>query len=369
MQFEHIDVFPWNQNFETGIKQIDEQHQILVALINTLANSLVHEDQIEMISVFEELADYASYHFETEENIWKESFVSDPWFETHMASHTSFLPRLMKLQEDKSESPQVIIEKVVRFLIRWLALHIIDDDKKMSYVVDGVNKGLSLEEAKLRSSKKMGGATRVLIDTVINMYDDLSLCAMELLRERLKRKNAEQQLLEAKKGFDKLSITDQLTGLYSRGHFNEVFQREFRRARRNSTYISLVSLDIDSFRNLNDAYGRKRGDEVLKRVGEAIGGACCRSDDFAFRVGGEEFMILSVNANHDDTFSFAEKVRTTISDLKIPNAGSAADDFLSVSLGVTAKIPGDTDSTETFLVLVEKNLHRAKSEGRNRING
>ena len=314
---DHFEVFPWNKNFETGIATIDEQHKVLVSLLNELAGTLARDDQLEINRVFDELAEYANFHFETEEAIWVEYFGDDSWLSSHQLTHSSFLPKVVELKEQDTNKPLIeIIESIVKFLIRWLAFHIIDNDKRLALVVHNMEKGLSFEEAKVASDKKMSGSIRVLIETVMTMYDGLSSRTLDLMRERHERKKIEEelheantQLREANIKLEELAITDQLTGLFNRRHFNNIFKQELKRANRENTYLSLIIMDIDFFKKLNDNYGHSKGDRVLVQLGQKLINLCQRPGDYAFRLGGEEFGVLAANLEPQGTVEFAEILR------------------------------------------------------------
>jgi len=195
-----LEVFPWNKNFETGIEIIDEQHQKLISLLNELAGALVRGNQLEINYFFDELAKYAEFHFETEEVIWVECFGDDSWLSSHQLTHSSFLPKVVEIKEQETNKPQnEIIESIILFLIRWLAFHILDNDKRMAFVVQNVKKGLSFKEAKIVSDKKMSGSIRVLIETVMSMYDSLSSRTLVLMRENYERQKIEEELHKANK--------------------------------------------------------------------------------------------------------------------------------------------------------------------------
>ncbi|MDH5553559.1 MAG: diguanylate cyclase, partial [Nitrosomonas sp.] len=256
-----------------------------------------------------------------------------------------------------------VIEGIVRFLIRWLAFHIIDNDKRMAFVIQHIKEGKSLEEAKSISDKKMNGSIRLLIDTVLTMYDSLSSRSLDLMREKHKRHNAEQKLnktnLQLRKintKLKELAITDQLTGLFNRRHFNSVFTRELKRAYRNKSDLSLIILDIDFFKKLNDHHGHSEGDRVLTQVSKKIKSFCKRPTDYAFRLGGEEFGILSASQDPQGLSDFAEIIRKGIEDLKIANTASDISDVLTVSIGTVTKVPNETDTVDDYMFIADMRL-------------
>lgn len=195
-----FEVFPWNKNFETGHLTIDEQHKKLVNMLNILARTLVNEDPVEVNEAIEELRKYAELHFSEEEEIWSEVLDGeDYWLTSHQISHSTFLPKVLDFKTKKKEQSLTdAVEGIVKFLIRWLAFHIIDNDKRLAFVVDGTNKGMDIHAAKSYADKKMGGSMRVLIETILNMYDRLSTSAIAMLREKSARIRAEDALQEAK---------------------------------------------------------------------------------------------------------------------------------------------------------------------------
>ncbi len=365
-KLDNFEVFPWNKNFETGVEVIDEQHRKLVDLLNELANSLVREDMSKVNDAFAQLADYAHYHFEQEEAIWSNYLGDDSWFISHQLSHSSFLPRVLELKGIEGDSPsQDVVEAVVKFLIRWLAFHIIDDDKRLALVVTSMDTGSTLEEAKVLADRKMNGSFRVLIETVLKMYDGLSTRTLDLMRERRARIIAEQELREANRRLEELSVTDQLTGLYNRRHFERVLDREMKRARRENKAVTLYMLDIDYFKSLNDHYGHSGGDVALKNIGQKLFEICRRPSDYAFRIGGEEFAVISREHKEDDDLIFAELIRRAVEDLAIPNVKSKVSDCLTVSVGGFAKIPTKQDTMDTYMKEADARLYRAKDAGRN----
>lgn len=191
-----FEIFPWNKNFEVGIELIDLQHKELVKILNKLASHLANlSTPLVLNEIFDELANYADYHFNSEEKIWKEYFKNDVWLSNHEKTHSSFISEVIKIKENKdNKSLDDVIHDIVSFLSKWLAYHILDNDKRMAKVVLSLQSGYTLEESKLIVDDLMSGSMELLINTVLTMYDSLSTRTLALMREKALRKKAEESL-------------------------------------------------------------------------------------------------------------------------------------------------------------------------------
>lgn len=368
LPIEQFEVFPWNENFNTGYEVIDNQHRKLASLLNRLARTLIEDDHALINTAFTELAEYAAYHFDAEETVWYRYLGSDCWFSSHQLSHASFLPNVVDIKKrEQSEPPLRVIEEIVKFLIRWLAFHILDEDKKLSIVVNEISDGRTLEQAKEIADKQMGGSMRVLIETVLKMYDALSSTAIDLLRERKARLKAENHLKAANRMLEELSHTDQLTGLYNRRYLAEIFNKELKRSQREQSRLAYFVVDIDNFKLYNDNYGHPAGDKALIEVAKALEAVCQRSSDYVFRVGGEEFIVLVQCEGPDKCVQFGEKLRSTVENLGIKHEFSTASDVVTISVGALSRVPSSADSFETFVTEADQQLCIAKNTGRNRV--
>ncbi len=363
----NVDVFPWSKNFETGHPDIDNQHKVLVKLLNKLASTLTHDEPICIQDTFEELTAYAAFHFEFEEAVWHEYFNDDNWLTSHQIRHSSFLPKVLELKEKgEGEALQDIVEDIVKFLIRWLAFHIIDDDKRLAIAIYEMDKGASLEDAKMIAERKMSGSMKMLVEAVMDMYDGLSSGTLDLLRERNARIKVEEELRATNKRLEILSVTDQLTGLYNRRHFEQVFRDELKRGRRNNASLNLIMLDLDHFKSLNDRYGHSVGDQALSSVGDCLQSVCKRPSDFAFRIGGEEFAVIAVAENPQSGALLSERIRSGVEALNIPNLNSSSGSVLTVSLGAVTINPSEyIGSLDNYMKIVDERLYKAKAHGRN----
>lgn len=194
-----FEIFPWSTNFETGIELIDEQHKQLVNILNHLAAHLANRsNEIKLNEIFDELANYADYHFKSEEKIWQDYFGDDVWCHSHHDTHGSFIQEVIALKNnsDKKSLDEVVYE-IISFLSKWLAYHILDTDKRMAIAVQDIQSGLSIEEAKSDSSHKMEGLMQVVIETVLTMYESLSKRTLDLMREKSLRIQAENSLKQS----------------------------------------------------------------------------------------------------------------------------------------------------------------------------
>ena len=204
-----IDIFPWNENFNTGIPLIDEQHRKLADLINLLASHVAFNANIPALNViFDELAEYAVYHFNTEEKIWHEYMSDDPFEASHHEVHCSFLTEVLKLKSEEITKPtSKVIEEILSFLTRWLAAHILESDRSMAMIVMAMQSGISLDSAKKQAHEQMKGATKVLIDIILSIYESLSKNTLQLMRELAAQKRMTMLLDDQERHFEILLST------------------------------------------------------------------------------------------------------------------------------------------------------------------
>ncbi|MBF0485546.1 MAG: GGDEF domain-containing protein [Candidatus Omnitrophica bacterium] len=165
------------------------------------------------------------------------------------------------------------------------------------------------------------------------------------------------------KEVENMAITDSLTHLHTRRHFMERFEEEFARARMRKLPLSLLMMDVDHFKRVNDQYGHLTGDMVLREVGRMIG-LHTREIDITGRFGGEEFCAILPDTDKQGALLAAERIRAAMHDEKI----KAYDASLNVSLSVgVATFPDDAHELEELLDKADWALYRAKKQGRNRV--
>lgn len=177
------------------------------------------------------------------------------------------------------------------------------------------------------------------------------------------RRNAELKL--AKRELERASLTDGLTGLANRRHFDWHLEQEWDRAKREGSSVSLIMIDIDAFKPFNDEYGHPAGDHCLKQVGNAMRALSRRPADLVARYGGEEFAVI-LPQTADPTL-IAETCRATIEWLRIPHRFSPVAPVVTVSAGVATLSPQPGMYPETLIKRADEALYRAKRKGRNRV--
>jgi diguanylate cyclase (GGDEF)-like protein/PAS domain S-box-containing protein len=168
-----------------------------------------------------------------------------------------------------------------------------------------------------------------------------------------------------KKYIEKLSITDGLTGIFNRRHFNEMFPKILASAKRHNELVSLMIMDIDFFKQFNDTYGHQMGDKALTLVAQTVYKTLQRGDDYCFRLGGEEFGVLFRPKTAADAVVLAEKIKKEISALMIEHETSSVMPFLSVSIGLATKKASEIESEDKFYKEADDLLYKAKANGRN----
>ena len=176
-----------------------------------------------------------------------------------------------------------------------------------------------------------------------------------------------RQDITDKKRIEMLSITDVLTGLYNRRYFNQVFDREIRRAKRDRKCLAFAIADIDHFKEYNDTYGHEAGDEALAKIGQALGGCFKRASDYAFRLGGEEFGLLFEEERAEEVASFIHKIRQTIEDLGIVHEKNGPDSVITISIGAVARRMDEEEGEKGFYKAADDALYEAKHQGRNQV--
>lgn len=198
----------------------------------------------------------------------------------------------------------------------------------------------------------------ILLGALISAFVVKRTCTAEQV---LKRGKAELEKLvqERTRELHQLANTDELTGIFNRRKFSEVMQMELTRAKRYGSLLSVIILDVDHFKAINDTHGHNAGDMVLQKLAQVISSTLRDTDIFA-RWGGEEFIILAPCGESNQPNVMAERLRSAVENCIFGEVGK-----VTCSFGVTEFRFGDEQ--DTMINRADHNLYQAKNSGRNRV--
>ena len=191
-----IDIFPWNDSFETGLTDIDQQHRQLVALLNLLASQVAYKsDGAQLRHILDELMRYTVYHFQAEELIWHSHVAGTEEEIRHRQVHAGFIDTIRGLIDQQSVRPlDELVQETLAFLASWLASHILESDKRMAFTVQAIQAGLPPDQARRQAAERMSGETQTWINLILTIYRTLATNTVNLMREIARHKVANDAL-------------------------------------------------------------------------------------------------------------------------------------------------------------------------------
>jgi len=358
-----IDIFPWNENFNTNIPVIDEQHKRLVHILNLLASHVAHDTDLPSLNtIFDELTSYTVYHFETEEKVWGEH-LSEDMVGGHIEVHRSFVSTISTLKNEmNTHSSSSIVEEVLSFLTSWLASHILETDRYMAMVVLAKQEGMLFDQARSYATEKMNGTMRVLIDIILSTYRSHVTNTVHLMREIAEHKQLSGKLsasyLAQQESLARInslinSALDAVISMDEEGRvidWNPQAEKTFGYAKAYAMGQDLGSLIVpEKHRKIQ----RQIMEQYIKTGQQNILGR--RIEIQALRAGGDEFpvelTISTLQQNKKHTFSAyirdlsdRKRAEETIYDLafldpltKLPNRRLLNDRLHQLLLSVTRK--------------------------------
>jgi diguanylate cyclase (GGDEF)-like protein/hemerythrin-like metal-binding protein len=375
-----MQTFAWDQNFVTGLASVDEQHRQLVHLINRLGESLINgreTDQGTLQALFEQLAEYARYHFEDEERLMREANIAPEHFELHRRSHQGFIDQVSTMWNSRGSMTNPA-EVLHGFLMAWLGFHILGEDQVMARQIARIRAGESPAEAYAMDAASKDHATAALLRALRNLYlvlseqnrdlADATLRLAQRVAERTRElSQANQALSDANRQLERISRTDGLLEIANRRYFDERLDEEWHRAAREHKPLALLLIDVDYFKRYNDTYGHQAGDRCLQAVAGAARSVLSRPGDLLARYGGEELGILLPNTETNGANAVALNVCAKVAALQIPHSASAVVAYITVSVGVAAMAPERQASSDQLVFAADRALYSAKENGRNRV--
>ena len=170
-----------------------------------------------------------------------------------------------------------------------------------------------------------------------------------------------------KKYIEELCDTDVLTTLYNRRFFNTLLPKELKRVERDKLTFAFMMIDVDNFKKYNDMYGHQKGDYALCVVASVLQDVTQRGSDFAFRIGGEEFAIITSDTTKENILSFTNSINEKLYEKKVEHQNNGVSKFLTLSIGVVFYEDGKIDDMDTIIKEADDLLYKAKENGRNQV--
>lgn len=226
-----------------------------------------------------------------------------------------------------------------------------------------VNQDISEQKVKV---ERLADEYKEQKELAIEMSERLAQSNMELLdaQEEIKRKNVKLEAVNKK--LERLSITDGLTGFYNTRHMHQLLESEMGRAKRYDLNLSLIMLDLDRFKGINDNYGHPFGDLVLKTVTEKIR-RNIRETDWPTRYGGDEFVVILPHTGKDRAVYMAKRIHADVRATRLVESGGKIV-LPTVSIGIAYYPQEKVSSKEDMIRMVDQALYNAKQSGRDRIS-
>jgi diguanylate cyclase (GGDEF)-like protein/PAS domain S-box-containing protein len=202
--------------------------------------------------------------------------------------------------------------------------------------------------------------------TLFPIKDDENNYVLGMLVDITELKETEKKLREANQKLEYISSQDGLTGIANRCYFDSYLRQEWEQAKQNNQPLSLIMIDVDFFKRLNDTYGHMCGDDCLIQVANLLK-QNIRKTDLVARYGGEEFSVILPRTDSSGAYLLAEKIRAAIEQSNIPHTKSSVRDVVTVSVGTATLIPTASLKPEDLILRADEALYEAKRDGRNRV--
>lgn len=367
--------FEWGKDFETGNKKIDDQHYSLVQLINEFMKiELTGQEEAydEILLIGNKLAEYVKIHFASEEELMETYLIDPRHVIKHKKIHNDFIKKIDEFTSEKlwyTKSDK--LEEIIEFLIRWLAYHILNTDKSLFRQIDYVkNSHMKPEESYDIEAKREESMAEPLLKALKALYSLVYEKNRELeekkknLEEVVKERTADLVILNKK--LKNLSLVDDLTGLYNRRFAVAEIEQLIYNWERYQTPFSLVYLDVDKFKEVNDIFGHEKGDMILKWIGNYLKKSV-RKTDKVCRIGGDEFIIICTHYNAMNTKKIAEKLIQgyQVENKEISEVKKYWKPSLSVGVAIVDKSIHEVDD---ILMKADGEMYKAKQAGGNSLS-
>ena len=358
--------FTWDKNFETGLVDIDHQHQELVNLINAFSTSL-SDDKVryeDLETLINDLADYANYHFTEEEQLMVKSGLDSRHIKQHMLAHKNFLAEVVNIKSGISPENSEMARYLQEFLVHWLGYHILGMDQNMSRQLALIKSGVEIDKAYDIENEKSDSSTEPLIKALNGLFEQVSRRNKQLiefnrtLESRIEERT--QELSETNRRLEKISLTDVLTQLPNRRSAMSQLSLLWAESIKNETDLACIMIDADHFKLVNDSCGHDAGDKVLVELAKTLRDSF-RTDDFVGRLGGDEFLVICPQTHKAGARQIAESTLETVSHLTVATGGNPWKGSISIGVAIRSR---KMKSYEELIKAADRAVYAAKQAGK-----
>lgn len=245
----------------------------------------------------------------------------------------------------------------------------IDENKSIALLINNLSPiifTLSIVIMGVVVAQKHPWLALACISIAVALYGLRAACLQGMyLRTQAELTGTAYSLIAANDRLLSLSSQDGLTGIHNRRHFDEVILREWKVAARSKQALSLLMIDVDCFKALNDRYGHQEGDHCLRSIAAVVQTKLKRPNDLVARYGGEEFVVVLPNSDLAGAIAVAEDIRESVAQMALPNEASLVEKVVTVSVGVSSRTPTDQNQVEDLIKSADLALYQAKANGRN----
>lgn len=357
-------LFTWNQKFLTHLDFIDNQHLRLVKLINDLGEMVtsVHDTSpTDLARIRDQIYDYTQTHFSDEEALMVQEKLDPRFIEQHHKAHEQFIAEALNLSKKDSELLSAQAKQLAESLVHWLAYHILGIDQSMARQINAIRQGTSPEQA-YDNEQKQNTDHEPLLEAMSGLFYVVTQRNRELrelnqtLESRIKQRTL--QIEEANAKLETLASHDELTGLPNRRYAMLTLERLWLEYKRYGHVFSVLILDADYFKAVNDGFGHAQGDSLLKALSQRLTQQV-RDSDLVCRMGGDEFLVICNHCGLEGAQAVAHKIMSSARPLTTPTGIQCWDG--SVSIGV-AETTDETTSIDDLLHTADSNMYIAKKQ-------
>lgn len=360
--------FKWEDEFSTGIDIVDSQHSSLIETVNYALQISLHNEKIsfeDLSTIKAKLQKYAIEHFDSEEALMLEKGVDNRHISQHFKAHASFAKTVdIYFQDQRKLTDPNALGDVIEYLVRWLAYHILNTDKSMARQISYITtENMSSEDAYNKEKDYENTTAEPLLKALKALFIIVSEKNIELAKRNeeleIRVKERTLELEKANKKLQNLSIRDELTGLRNRRYADSEISLQINNYRRYNTIFSLLFIDVDKFKSVNDIHGHDNGDKVLKWISTYIK-SNIRKTDIPCRIGGDEFVVICSHSTGKNAMVLANKLAANL-------ANACPDEIKqmwspSISIGVTEISPAINEACD-LLGLADGAMYESKKQG------